>query len=146
MNKITLTIISFLVATGLLLSACGASPTPKATLAGTNWALVSYGQVDKQISATSGSPTLLTFDSQGRVEGNLGCNGFSGTYKEQGGKLVFGPLVTTMKGCAKPQSSQEGVAFSVLTGSVDYKMDGSTLTIYDISGTNALILSSSAQP
>ncbi|HEX7619781.1 MAG TPA: hypothetical protein VF359_01125, partial [Anaerolineales bacterium] len=60
MNKVTLTIITILLATGLTLSAC-ASPTTSASLSGTSWVLVSYGRAGSQTPAASGIRTSLIF-------------------------------------------------------------------------------------
>jgi heat shock protein HslJ len=140
MNKVALTIITILLATGLTLSAC-ASPTTSASLSGTSWVLVSYGRAGSQTPAASGIRTSLIFGADGQVSGSLGCNGFSGNYQVNDGKLDFGPLASTMMACQEPQMTQESSAFLVLTGTVRFTLDGSTLTIFDTSGANALTLS-----
>jgi heat shock protein HslJ len=140
MTKVTLTIITILLATGLTLSAC-ASPTTLASLSGTSWVLVSYGRVGSQTPAASRIRTSLIFGADGQVSGSLGCNEFSGNYKVNDGKLDFGPLASTLMACPEPQMTQEGTAIQVLTGTARFTLDGSTLTIYDTSGANALMLS-----
>jgi heat shock protein HslJ len=140
MNKISLTIITILVESGLFLSACAAR-ADLASLGGTTWTLVSYGGLEDQTPAAAGIQTSLIFAADGQVSGNLGCNGFSGNYKVRDGKLVFGPLASTLMACSNPQMTQEGSAFQVLTGTVRFTMVGNTLMIYDISGTVALTLS-----
>jgi heat shock protein HslJ len=140
MFKKLLTILPNLVAFALILSACVARSNP-ASLGGTSWTLVSYGSVDKPTAATPGIHASLNFSANGQVSGNLGCNSFSGTYELKPGKLVFGPLVSTMMACPEPLMTQEDTAFQVLTGTARFTRAGNILTIYDSSGTIALTLS-----
>jgi heat shock protein HslJ len=140
MKKITMTILTVLLAASLLLAAC----TPKASspsLPGTSWTLVSYGSAGSQTPAASGINTSLVFGTDGQVSGSLGCNSFSGSYEIKDGKIVFGPLASTLMACPDAQMTQEGIAFQVLTGSVRFEVSGSTLTVYDPSETLALTLS-----
>ncbi len=129
MNRITLTVFAILVASGLTISAC-AYKLPRASLGGTSWVLVSYGSVGKQTPSTPGMQTSLIFATDGKVSGNLGCNGFSGNYSVKDDKLVFGPLASTLMACSKPLMTQEGAAFQVLTGTVRFIVEGDSLTIY----------------
>jgi len=140
MNKIALTVITILVASGLILSACSAS-ADLASLSGTSWTLVSYGSVDNQAPAAAGIQTSLIFSADGQVSGNLGCNRFSGNYEVKDGNLVFSPLASTLMACPDRQMTQEGSAFRVLTGTVRFLVSGNTLTIYDVSEASALTLS-----
>ena len=140
MNKITLTIITLLLASGLALSAC-ASSTTSTDLAGTSWSLISYGPAGNQTPATPDVATSLVFGTDGQVSGTLGCNTFSGSYEDKDGKIGFGPLASTLMACPDPQMTQEGTAFQVLTGTVTFELAGNGLTIYDPSGALALTLS-----
>jgi heat shock protein HslJ len=140
MNKIALTMLAFLLVSGLLLSAC-APQANSASLPGTSWTMASYGPVANQTPATPGVETSLIFGSDGQVTGTLGCNSFSGGYEVKDGKLVFGPLASTLMACPEPQMSQEGTAFQVLSGTVQFELTGSTMTIHDAAGTLALTLS-----
>ena len=140
MNKITFTIITILAATGLVLSACASLGNP-AGLAGTSWKLVSYGSAGNLTPAAQGVETSLIFGPDGQASGNLGCNGFSGGYEEKGGNIVFGPLASTLMACPEPRMTQEGTAFQVLTGTVNFELAGNTLTIYGASGAIFITLS-----
>jgi heat shock protein HslJ len=132
MTKITLTIITLLVASGLILSAC-ASKGASASLAGTSWKLVSYGPVGKQIPAAPGIKTSLGFGADGKVSGNVGCNQFSGNYEVKEGKIIFGLLASTLMACSEPQMTQESTSFQLMTGTVSFEVKGNTLAIYDAS-------------
>ena len=143
MNKITLAIITLLVASGLILSAC-TSGGASADLKGTSWTLVSYGPAENQTPAAPGVETSLIFGTDGRVSGNLGCNSFGGNYEVKNGSLVFSQTISTMMACQEPQMTQESTAFQVMTGTVSFKLEGNTLTIYDTSGAIAIMFSSVA--
>jgi heat shock protein HslJ len=137
MNKITLIILTLLVASGLLLSACASQGTP-ASLTGTSWKLVSYGPFGNQTPATSGIDTNLDFGKDGTVNGNLGCNSFSGNYQVTNGRIVFSMMISTMMACPGPQMSQEGIGLKIMNGTVRYTIAGNQLTIYSASGDNAI--------
>ena len=140
MRKITLSNIALLVAAGLILSAC-ASKGASAILAGTSWKLVSYGPVENQIPAALGVETRVYFGIDGQVSGSVGCNQFSGNYEEIGGKITFSMLVSTMMACPELQMTQESTAFQVMSGTVDFELEGNTLTIFDASGETSIMLS-----
>jgi heat shock protein HslJ len=56
------------------------------------------------------------------------------------GKLVFGPIISTMMACAEPRMTQESTVLKVLSGTVDFDLTGDNLTIYDASGAIAINL------
>ena len=113
---------------GLLLSACSsATNTPE--LSGTNWKLVSYGPANAQTPAADGIETSLKFGADGQVSGNLGCNGFGGEYKQDGTRLTFGSMMSTMMACPEPQMSQESLSLAILYGTVEFQLDGDNLII-----------------
>lgn len=139
MKKRSLFVAMLLMMGVIVLAACS-SAKPVASLAGTDWKLVSYGPVDSQTPAAEGTDTSLKFGTDGQVSGSLGCNSFGGEYTQKDGQITFGPLVSTMMACPEPQMSQESASFAVLSGSVDFTLNGDTLTIQDASGKNELIL------
>lgn len=139
MNKKLLILILLFLVSGLLLAACASGSTGP-EISGTDWKLISYGPVGSQVQAAEGIDTSLKFGSDGRVSGNMGCNSFGGEYTQKDGQVTFGPLASTVMACQEPQMSQEGTAFAILTGSVDFTIDGDVLTILDASSSNALIL------
>ena len=123
----------------LLFTACS-DGQDGSDLAGTSWSLVSHGPVDAQIAATQGVDTSLTFGSDGKVGGNLGCNSFAGEYTQEEDEIILGPLAATLMACQEARMSQETAAFAVLNGSVHFMVDGNTLTIFSGDGNSALIL------
>jgi heat shock protein HslJ len=140
MKKITLTILVLLVATGMILSAC-ASTVTTADPSGASWRLVSYGEAGKQTLAAAGIETSLVFGKDGKVNGNMGCNSFSGNYKLKGTNIIFSQTISTLMACPEPQMTQEGTAFQVMNGTARLQIDNNTLTIYAASGGNAITLS-----
>ena len=44
-------------------------------------------------------PVLEFHQDKGNVIGNTGCNSLGGTYKIEGSKITFGPMITTKMAC-----------------------------------------------
>jgi heat shock protein HslJ len=128
MRKTWFFVLIQLIMTGMLMAACSLDRT-SSDLAGNSWKLVSYGPVAEPVLAVEGIETSLKFDTGGQVSGNFGCNGFSGEYSQKDDQLTFGALMSTMMACPEPQMSQEATSFQVLTGTVNFVVDGNTLTI-----------------
>ncbi|HXD05779.1 MAG TPA: META domain-containing protein [Burkholderiaceae bacterium] len=55
----------------------------------------------------SGVKAQLEFTGDGRLAGNVGCNGVMGTYTQEGKTLKFGALGTTRRMCESPVMDQE---------------------------------------
>ena len=109
----------------MLLAACAPE---QASLTG-SWMLTAYGPENATIPAVADTQAGLTFNEDGSVTGNSGCNGLGGTYEVEGDQITFSPFVSTLMACEDPIMSQEGAMHQVLTGTASYAIDGSTLTI-----------------
>jgi heat shock protein HslJ len=96
-----------------------------AALDGSAWRIVS---VDGVRVATA-RPTSIRF-SNGRVEGNAGCNSFGGAYRQAGIRLETTRIISTKMACIGPGMQIEGKVFGILTGpsQLTYNRDA-TLTI-----------------
>ena len=140
MYKIILTFVALLVASGLVMSACASQPTP-ANLPGTSWKLVSYGPAGNQTPAASGIDTNLDFGKDGTVNGNLGCNSFSGNYRVTNGNITFSMMVSTMMACVGLQMAQEDIGLRIMNGTLRYTVADNKLTIYAATGDNAVTFS-----
>jgi heat shock protein HslJ len=140
MNKITLTIITLLVASALILSACASQGKP-VSLAGTSWKFASYGTAGNQTPTASGVDTNLDFGKDGTVNGNLGCNSFSGNYQLTNGNIEFSMMISTMMACVGPGFTQEGIALKIMNGSVRYTVSGNKLTLFAVTGDNVITFS-----
>jgi heat shock protein HslJ len=129
MKKLSLS----LLLVGLLLVACSGQPS----LTGATWKLVSYGPPGDDLAAMADVPTSLVFGTDGKVNGNMGCNSFGGDYKSSGGKITFGPIMSTMMACDQPIMNQEQGVLGILMGTVDYRVADGRLTLTNADGTVA---------
>jgi heat shock protein HslJ len=117
----------------ILLAACaGTNP-----LSDTTWELVSYGAIDNQIPALPDVDATISFDADGEVSGNVGCNDFGGSAKIDGDKIVAGPLMATEMYCERGME-QEMAVLMLLYGDLAFEIDGDTLTIFSEDGSMAL--------
>ena len=75
------------------------------------WQLVAYGNDEGQSIVTPGLRTFASFQPDGNLGGNAGCNNFFGTFKaaEDGSFTVEGPLGSTLMFCE--QFMDEETAF-----------------------------------
>jgi heat shock protein HslJ len=127
----------------ILLSACAAPADggeSGASLAGTNWRLASYGPVSATQTAAADVDTSLAFGSDGKLSGNMGCNGFGGDYSQAGNTLTFGPIMRTLMACEGQRMEQEDAAMQVLVDTATFTLDGDTLTIFSADGGTLLEL------
>ena len=91
-----------------------ATPSPEAaaapkSLAGTRWVgVVESGTNDANIPR-------LELVAEGRLAGYSGCNLLNGAWMMQGGEARVGPLVTTKRACAGPESAIEKRVLSALS-------------------------------
>ncbi|MEU3606527.1 META domain-containing protein [Streptomyces sp. NPDC035033] len=112
---------------------------PSAPLRGTAWkvdGLVS-GDTAASLPAGSGDKARLVLGADGRITGNLGCNGFSATARidEKARTLtVEGPAATTRMMCTSPQMALETTLYELLDGPLSYRIDHRTLTLTDGAG------------
>jgi len=118
-----------------VLAACaGGSP---ASLQG-QWKLVSYGSASDRKTAAAGVEASIEF-KDGRVSGNVGCNGFGGEYTVAGGEITFDSVMSTMMFC-EAVAEQESATLAVLQGLAGYALDGDLLTITSADGSMSIVL------
>ncbi len=135
--------LAFLFLMTILLTACtGASPTK--SLSGTTWKLVSYGAIDNPIPALPDVATTISFNADGNLKGNVGCNQFAGSFEISGTKIEIGPLMSTEMYCESTME-QETAVLMLLDGTMTYENDGDTLSIFSEDGNSAVILAQAAQ-
>jgi heat shock protein HslJ len=114
-----------LILIALLLSAC---TSQEKSLAG-SWKLTSYGPEGSSIPAAENTEAGLTFNEDGTVTGNSGCNGLGGEYTVEGDQIEFGPFVSTLMACEDPIMAQESAMLQVLTGTATFDIEGDTLRL-----------------
>jgi putative lipoprotein len=114
---------------GLVISACAAKNETSTTSLIGSWKFTSYSRADVLTPAVSGTEAGLTFNNDGTISGNSGCNGFGGSYKVEGDQVSFSEVVSTLMACDEPRMAQEGAFHQVLTETATFNIEGNTLTI-----------------
>jgi heat shock protein HslJ len=129
-------IIPFVI-TLLILAACS---TASVDIAG-DWKLVSYGDPSNPTPAIPNVDASINFDSKSQISGNVGCNGFGGSYKVSGGTITFSAIISTMMYCEET-SAQEQAVLSAFSDNVklQFQLDGNTLTITSADGSAVVVL------
>ena len=113
----------------LLLAMTSCSSDNDDSLAGTNWALTSYG------SPGSASPPVreatIRFDESGTASGTTGCNSYSGEYKVDDNSLSIGPIAATEMACLDPPGimEQESAFLRILSAVTDFELEADELTL-----------------
>jgi heat shock protein HslJ len=130
--------LTLLVIAVSMLTACAGTATTS-SLAG-DWKLKAYGSPANPTPADPNVDTSLTFGSDGKLNGNVGCNSFNGDYKVIGNTITFGTIASTMMACADPIMQQEGTVFNVFIKSATFKIDGNTLTVTSADGKSSVVL------
>lgn len=111
----------------LALTACSAEES-SASLVG-SWRLVSYGPAGALSPAVEGAEAGITFNEDGTLTGNSGCNGYGGSYTLEGNQITFSEIVSTLIFCDEPLGGQEEAVYQVLTETATFEIEGNTLTI-----------------
>ena len=122
----------FVLLAVFVLSACAGGNS--ASVAGT-WKLVYYNQ-------TPAAPDVNTSIElkDGRVNGNVGCNGFGGEYKVDGDSITFDKMISTMMACADPIGMQESTTLAATSQTATFVLNGNTLTITSADGASVIVL------
>jgi heat shock protein HslJ len=118
-------LVLFVIA--LALSACSAGES-SASLIG-SWKLVSYGPADALIPAVPDTEAGITFNEDGTLTGNSGCNGFGGNYTMEADQVTFSDIVSTLIACEERRMEQENIIHQVLSDTATFKVEGNTLTL-----------------
>jgi heat shock protein HslJ len=84
--------------------------------------------------------TSIEFSSDGKLTGNVGCNGFGGDYKMAGDTITFGPIISTMMACENPIAEQEFAVLKTFTEKASYTLNADTLTITSADGNSSVVL------
>ena len=99
-----------------------AAPAAVATsMVGTRWKGMTDALVDER------HVPWLEFVVEGRLSGFTGCNLLHGAWKNEGGQVRIGALVTTKRGCAGPEGDIERRVLAVLTPQARVTREGNRL-------------------
>ena len=79
---------------------------------------------------TLGVKQTITFDKDGSVFGDSGCNRFTGSYTVKGDRITIGPLASTMMACPEPQMSAEATFLTRLQAAVSYRATSKVLKVF----------------
>ena len=97
------------------------------SMVGTRWKGVDAAADEKHLP-------WLEFVVEGRLSGFTGCNLLHGAWKNEGGELRIGPLVTTKRGCAGPEGDTERRVMAVLTPQARVTREGNRLVFTGAGG------------
>ncbi len=128
---------TFLLVIALLILTACSSASPD--IAG-EWKLVSYGDAANPTPALPDVDTTIKFES-GQMNGNVGCNGFGGTYELGGDKITFSGIMSTMMYCEESMMQEQGV-LGVFSESValQIQVKDNSLTITSTDGASVVNL------
>lgn len=132
MNAVT-TIGAGLLGLGLLAGCAtsGSSSGPPPQLAGTHWTVT---RIDGS-APLRGDALTADFGADGRINGNSGCNGFSGPFIQTGSELDIGELLSTRRACTdSDRQRQESRVLTLLQGAESARMDDGNLVLRSPSG------------
>jgi heat shock protein HslJ/uncharacterized membrane protein len=105
--------------TGRAIEGCGGGVLPPVTLADTNWLIVNING-----SVVGGENYQLSFDGEGRLSGQAGCNRFSGPYTQHGRTLTPGAILSTRMACPGERMIHEARMLQLLHGPVQISYRG----------------------
>jgi heat shock protein HslJ len=120
----------------VILAAC--SPA-KPDISG-EWKLASYGNVAYPAPALPNVDTFIQFEN-GQMSGNVGCNGFGGTYEVKGDKITFSGIISTLMYCEETSTQEQGV-LGVFSDNLalQIQLNGDFLTITSADGASVVNL------
>lgn len=99
------------------------------TLTATYWKLTSLGDTPVVIHDER-EPYMELEATPARVAGSDGCNRMMGSYTLDGAKIQFSRMAGTMMACVN--GMEQGAAFTrALSLTASWRVDGSTLTLFD---------------
>ena len=106
-----------------------------------DWKLISYGDANNPTPALPNIDTNINFDSKGAMSGNVGCNGFGGTYELKDDRVIFSAITSTMMFCDGTTLQEQGV-LSVFSDGVklQIQLNADTLTITSADGKSVVNL------
>lgn len=101
-----------------------------------SWVVTSYN-TDRNDMAPPLTGSILTaaFREDGTIEGNSGCNHFSGPYTVEGDGIAIGPLASTRVACGSSElQDQETQYLALLTASDKWSQNAGVLELVDTGG------------
>jgi len=122
--------------TAVALAALAGCSSAAGSLDGTAWRLTGW----TLSSLYPGDFTITASFAGGQISGRSGVNSYGGTYRAgAGGSFEVGELASTLMAGPEPDMRAEAAYLELLGAAGSYKLDGSTLTLYDRNGSESLI-------
>lgn len=91
-------------------------------------------------SDTGPTSVMVKFEAGDKVWGRLGCNRFTGTYRQDGERLRFGTFATTRMACPDPQMQTEKRVGDALMATRKADLGQLRLVLMDENGKELLAL------
>jgi heat shock protein HslJ len=102
------------------------------------WLVIGLLNRNQEAFSTPIEGTTITanFKQSGQLQGNGGCNSYSGSYEVQGNTISIGDAAATQKECAQPGGlmRQENRYFQALNQAVTFEVEGRNLVFFDGEG------------
>lgn len=111
-----------------------------------SWAVASFDDGSGAVvSPVSGSTLTAVFHLDGTIEGNAGCNAFSGPYTAVGTSMTIGPLATTRMACSSPALDTQEQQYLTALQSVAAWEAGDGITLRDWGGSTKVSLTAASR-
>ncbi|QKF58383.1 META domain-containing protein [Aliarcobacter lanthieri] len=128
-KKSFLNIFLITVISTIFLTACSTKQNEledMKTLKNTKWKALVLNNVEVNNNIKVAN---INFEEDGRVFGNLGCNNFFSSFKEDNGKLTLAQAGSTMMMCS--DMTTEHNFLNVISTVKSYEINGKTLRLFD---------------
>jgi putative lipoprotein len=94
-----------------------------------------------------GVPVTALFDEDGTISGQGGCNSYTGSWETDENSIEIGPLASTAMACAEAEvTDQETRYLAVLQDAASYRVDATTLEMFDAEATRLVQYLRAATP
>jgi heat shock protein HslJ len=113
-------------------------------ISGTEWQVTGYNNGKQAVVSTIiGTNLTAKFGQDGLLNGNGGCNTYSGNYETSGANITIGPLASTRKACAEPAGvmEQESQFLAAMQSAATYQIDGNILKLFGTQGETVVTFS-----
>ena len=117
-------------------------------LAGSSWDLIAYNNGTGGFQSTViDVPVTALFDEDGTLSGSAGCNSYTGSWETDENSIEIGPLASTAMACAEVDvMDQETRYLAVLEDADTYRVDSTTLEMFDAEGSRLVQYLRAASP
>jgi heat shock protein HslJ len=133
--------IAGLAVIALIAAGCGTTSGPTSgaayELSGTRWVVT---EIDGRTPLV-GAVLTADFGTDGRINGDSGCNSYSGPFIQNGRTVQFGELLSTRRACLDPERQrqrQETRLLNILQGSTTLRTSRRQLSLRSAGGTVVL--------